>query len=287
MDEIFKDLEILGISDVGDIKLFSEAESNEEAEKILKESINSQIVYQRKIRCTLCGKEFLTSSVRAGRIRFSDTDLDFRPLYDGFDPILYDVVVCPFCGYAALNKFFTRLSDLKAKQIKQKISPTYVSKNYPVILDYEMAIERFKLTLLNSAIGHDSNGIKAYICLKLAWLYRGYYEQRVRRFNASKNSEEEILVFEEFNKGLIEKEKVFLRNACDGFKLAFEVEEFPIMGIDQGSMEYLIAELSRRVGDFGECKKWLSRVIQRQNSNKRLFNKIVEVKRRMTEGITE
>lgn len=287
MDEIFKDLETLGISDIGEIKLFSDDEINEEAEKNIKENIASQIVYQRKVRCTLCGKEFLTSSVRAGRIRFSDTDLDFRPLYDGFDPILYDVVVCPFCGYAALNKFFTRLSDLKAKQVKLKISPTYVSKNYPVILDYEMAIERFKLALLNSAIGHDNNGTKAYICLKLAWLYRGYFDQRKRRFNTSKKSEEEIEVFEDFNKGLLEKEKVFLKNACDGFKIAFEVEEFPIMGIDQGSMEYLIAELSRRVGDFNECKKWLSRVIQRQNSNKRLFNKIVEVKRRMNEGITD
>lgn len=284
MDEIFKELETMGISNIGNIKLFeSDDAEREEAIKAAETAAASQIVYQRKIRCTLCGREFFTSSVRPGRIRFIDTDLDFRPLYDNFDPILYDVVVCPYCGYAALNKFFTRLSEHKAKQVKAKISPGYVSKKYPIILDYEMAIERFKLTLLNSALGDDTNGTKAYICLKLAWLYRGYFDKSQK---AISRSDEDRLITNELNRGLLEKEMVFLKNARDGFKLAYETDGFPIMGIDQGSMEYLIAELSRRIGDFIECKKWLSLVIQRQNSNKRLYNKIVEVKKRMNDGDT-
>jgi len=284
MDELFKDLETLGISNFEDVSLFADdILKEEEIEKVLKDSISSQIVYQRKIRCALCGKESLTSSVRAGRIRFTDTDLDFRPLYDGFDPILYDVVVCPHCGYAALNKYFSRLSELKAKHVRQKISATYRGKEYPVILDYDMAIERYKLALLNSAIGHDTNGLKAYICLKIAWLYRGLLIERKNKTRVDRLSSEDQVTWKEFNQGLLDKELVFIKNACDGFKIAYETEDFPIMGIDQGSVEYLIAELSRRLGDFYESKKWLSRVIQRQNSNKRLYNKIVEVKKRVTE----
>lgn len=283
MDELFKDLEIMGITDFDDVELFVEESLKEEedaarATKAAKEMISSQIVYQRKIRCALCGKESLTSSVRSGRIRFLDTDLDFRPIYDGFDPILYDVVVCPYCGYAALNKYFNRLSELKAKHVKQKITATYKGKEYPLILDYDMAIERYKLVLLNCALGHDSNGLKAYICLKISWLYRGKIQERTKNTKFEKLSAEEKLIWTETNAGLIEKEVLFIKNAYEGFKIAYDVEEFPIMGIDQGSMEYLIAEMARRIGDFQESKKWLSKVIQRQSSNKRLYNKIIEVR---------
>lgn len=276
VDNLFKDLESMGITGGDRIDLFPD-ESKKEKPKVLKKVVNtSDIVYERSINCPACGKSFKTTSIRSGRVRFVDTDLDLRPIYSGFDPIPYDVVVCNHCGYAGLNKYFQSLSEFKAKNIKAEISANYKGKVYPEILSYELAIERYKLALFNSAVGHDANGTKAYLCLKISWLYRGW-----RLELAEEESEDKDLY-----KNLMIQEILFVKNAYEGFLIAYENEDFPIMSIDQGSMEYLIAELARRLGKFAEARKWLSRVIQRKNTNKRLHEKIFEVKDLINKEIT-
>jgi len=276
VDNLFKDLESMGISGVENINLFVD-ESKKEKSKVVKKTIKTNdIVYERSVSCPVCNKSFKTTSIRSGRIRFVDTELDLRPVYSGFDPIPYDVVVCNHCGYAGLNKYFQRVSEFKAKKIKAKISANYKGKVYPKVLSYEEAIERYKLALFNSVVGNDTNGTKAYLCLKISWLYRGWKLQL-----KEEESEDKDLF-----KALMVQELTFVRNAFEGFLIAYENETFPIMSIDQGSMEYLIAELARRQGKFDESKKWLSRVIQRQSTNKRLHNKIFEVKELINKEVT-
>lgn len=276
MDNLFKDLEGIGISGVEDINLFEDGLKKDEKPKIsIKVKDAEAIIYQRKVTCPVCNKLFMTSSIRTGRIRFVDTELDLRPIYNGFDPIPYDVVVCTHCGYAGLNKFFLKVSEFKAKIIKTKISVSYNGKEYPKVFTYEQAIQRYKLALLNSVVGHDSNGMKAYLCLKISWLFRGWQEQL----------REEGEIGSKRIKELKSNELIFVRKAFEGFLIAYECESFPIVGIEQDNLEYLISELARRLGEFDETRKWLSRVIQRQNTNKRLNDKIFQVKELMNKGI--
>lgn len=273
MDNLFKGLEDLGISDMSDIQLFDKPEDKEEKVKVIrKTNVAEDVVYQRKVTCPVCGKIFLTSSVRVGRIRFVDTELDLKPIYNDFDPIPYDVVICSHCGYGGLNKYFNRVSEFKAKSIKQIITANYKGKDYPLIYKYEHAVERYKLALLNSTIGHDNNGMKAYLCLKLSWLYRSWI-QEIKETDDEKDVESQIKL-----QKLSEAQHSFIKNAYEGFLIAYETEDFPIMGIDQGSLEYLIAELARQLSLYDESRKWLSRVIQRKNVNKRLYNKIQDMK---------
>lgn len=267
VENLFKDLECMGITDGESVRLFVDDTKDKhiKAENIIH---TSDILYERKITCPVCNTYFKTTSIRAGRVRFVDTELDLRPVYSGFDPIPYDVVVCSHCGYAGLNKYFQKVSEFKAKSIKVKISPYYKAKVYPMVLSYEEAIERYELALYNSALGKDSNGVKAYLCLKISWLYRGWRNKLIEE-----ESEDSLLI-----QNLYNKESLFSKNALQGFILAYENEAFPIMSIDQATMEYLIAELARRQGDFREARKWLSRVIQGENVNKRLHQKIFDVK---------
>ncbi len=266
MNEMFKELEQLGINLKEEIHLYNKPE-NKKNKPVVKPKIVKEVVYQRKMECPVCDSVFMTSSVRASRIRFIDTELDLRPLYEGFDPIPYDVVSCPMCGYAHLNKYFKNITDIKKDKIKDKISINFIGKDYSLEYTYEDAIERYKLALFNCIVGLDSVGIKAYLALKISWLYRGYIEKL----------EEDSSDNHALKRELKKMEKQFSQNAYDGFAIAYENETFPIAGIERNNIEYLIAELARRNSEFAEAKKWLSRVIVRQNS-KRLNNKIFEVK---------
>ncbi len=281
MDNLFKDLEGMGITGVENVSIFANESKKEKAKALRNEISSSDVVYERSVNCPVCNHSFKTTSIRAGRIRFIDTELDLRPVYNGFDPIPYDVVVCQHCGYAGLNKYYQRVSEFKAKNIKAKISAHYKGKVYPKILSYEEAIERYKLALFNSVVGNDSNGTKAYLCLKISWLYRGW------KLSLSEDDiNEDDIEVKAIMKDLMTQEVTFIKNAYDGFLIAYENETFPIMGINQGSMEYLIAELARRQGKFDEARKWLSRVIQRKSSNKRLHQKIYDVKVLINKEIT-
>ncbi len=271
MENIFKDLEELGFKNISDADLFQEKEQPKK--KVISKEKEAQLkvqtyIYQRKVDCPVCKHSFHSSTVRSGRVRFQGTELDLRPRYVGFDPLPYDVTVCNYCGYAAINKYFKNITEKKKRAVIENITRNYIGHKYNEILTYEESVERYKLVLLNSAVGGDSNGIKAYICLKISWLYRGWQES--------------LQALEQKDDALLQKlrtyEIVFVEKAFEGFKLAYATEKLPIMGIDEMTMEYIIAELARRLGDSKISKQWLGRVIGHSEVPKRLRDKVYDVK---------
>lgn len=57
------------------------------------------------------------------------------------------------------------------------------------------------------------------------------------------------------------EEKSFLDKALQGFLIAFQKEPTPIYNLDKYSLMYLIGELYRRTGDYGNAKYWMGQVI--------------------------
>lgn len=265
MDDLFKELQEMGLKR-DSTKLFNRNSADKDKPKI-NPNMAKEVVYQRKVNCPVCSTTFMTSSIRAGRVRFLDSESDLRPIYNGIDPIVYDVVACPVCGYAHLNKFFKSISEHKVKKVKEKVAKAYNGKKYDRIYSYEDGIERYKLALFNAVEGDDLDGMRAFLCLKISWLYRGLREQL--------KSEESSDIMR--MKSLEEQEQAFSAYALEGFLIAFNNEPFPIVGLDQNTLEYLIAELYRRQGDYHEARKWLSKVIGKANA-KRLNDKIKELR---------
>jgi uncharacterized protein (DUF2225 family) len=166
------------------------------------------------------------------------------PRYDNINPLFYDIVICPKCGYSAMIRYFDKIRDEQAQMIKSKISPRFKAKIYPDIYDVDIAIERYKLALLNTVVKNAKSSEKAYICLKIAWLLR-----------LKKSSDEELK---------------FIEQALIGFKEAYEKEPFPVCGMDRFTLMYLMGELSRRIGDEHEALLWFGKVIISTNVNPRL-----------------
>lgn len=62
-------------------------------------------VYDKKIECPVCMKEFTTKIVKTGKARFKGSEMDLRPIYEGVDTIKYDVYMCRTDVYAARFAF--------------------------------------------------------------------------------------------------------------------------------------------------------------------------------------
>jgi len=238
MNKIFSSLECLGLNYEDNIELYAKKEDNQD-EGINKKKENkidiNTLLLDKKITCPVCSKTFTCRAVKSyvSKVKSKDTDSFIR--YEDVNPYFYEVVVCPTCGYAALKSDFPKIQSYKRDVILMKISNKWQGKEYPQIYDEEIAIERYKLALLNAVLGEFKDSTKAVLCLKIAWMYR-----------------------------LLEKQKdenEFLERALQGFLIAYESERTPVYGLSRYSLEYIIGELYRRIGEYTNAKIWFGRVI--------------------------
>jgi hypothetical protein len=242
MKDIFEGLENLGLDDVKEEALFSQEQIlDDDFLKRQREEAIRDILFDRKAECPVCQLEFTSRAVKSGKLRLDDSDDDLRPKYNKLDPIPYDVMVCPTCGYASLAKTFKYVKTHRIPEFKNKVSTKYTPKTYGDFYTYDEAIERFKLALYDGIIFEISVLEKAYICLKIAWLYRGKREEKEKELSEDATQE------------LLDYEMTFLKQAYDGFKRAVDSEKFPQLGIDLLTAQYLVGELARRLGNVDEA----------------------------------
>ena len=219
---------------------------------------------------------FKAKNVKAGKVKLNSMDSDLRPKYQAMDSLKYDAVVCPNCGYAALNRFFNYMTSVQAKLIKENISSSF--RGLPQegeVYSYDDAIARHKLALVNTIVKRSKLSEKAYTCLKTAWLLRGKCEALPA----------ETPDYANVKKALQEEELEFLKNAYEGFQEAFSKEMFPMCGMDENTCTYLVGELARRLGHYEEASRWISRVLTARDANERIKAKAREAKEMITAAL--
>ena len=114
----------------------------------------TDFLLQKAIRCPVCDKVFKTLLVKNGRIKRKESDRDLRPRFMYIDTLKYDIASCPYCGYTAMNRYFEHMSTTQVKLIKEgvcmKFKPTSEISDEIKEIDYDEAIERYKLALYNA-----------------------------------------------------------------------------------------------------------------------------------------
>lgn len=260
-------LDIFGLGEIEKKELYEKKEKKlEQKTAPIKEE---DILFDKTYTCPICDNEFKARTVRAGKSRFLGTDLDLRPKYDGIDMIKYDTVVCPVCGYATLSRYFKFLTSAQSKLIRANISANFKGrKPDDKVYTYEQALERYKLVLANAIVKRAKPSEKAYICLKSGWLLRGMQE-------SLDNSDQGYL----FKKAALEKqEKEYLQNALDGFLAARQSEAFPMCGMDEITVDYLIAALSMNMEQYDLSMKIISNMLGSPQVNSRMKDKVRNLK---------
>lgn len=268
---LFSGLEELGLGKLKDVEVFDKEAETADKKGTVKKTVPKEedVLFDKKYTCPVCDEQFTSKAVRTGKVKLKCTDSDLRPIYELMEPIKYDAVVCSHCGYSALARFFPSITNSQAKIVKEKISNSFKGLNMNgETYTYDEAITRFKLALVNTVLKNTKASEKAYTCLKFAWLYRAKAE----------NLPTDTPDIEKVKQELAVNEAECIENAYEGFLVAFSKENFPICGMDEHTVTYLIAELARRCGKYEESSRWISQVLVARDANERIKEKARDIK---------
>ncbi len=189
-------------------------------------------IYDSVTTCPVCEQKFPGTKVRVGSHRVASQATDFAIQYEGVNPILYEIFVCPHCGYAAFQNNFDYVKPKDKKLFAAALAPHWRPKSYNGERTLDSALDTFKLALYCLQLRKAKNSEIAKTCLRIAWIYRWKDDPR---------------------------EVDFLKFALDCYTEAFQTEEFPLEKLDEPHCIYLIAELHRKLGDIEEATRWFGR----------------------------
>lgn len=229
-----------------------------------------EFLLEKSVQCKVCDQPFKTKIVKSGRVRRLDPDMDLRPRFQYIDTIKYDVTSCPFCGYTAMNRYFEQITTAQIKLIREEISMKFksISPKNEVFYSYDDAIERYKLSLINTVVKKGRDSEKAYTCLKISWLLRGKAEEMLVTTDEEKKAKAECKV----------QEEAFYQQAYDGFILAVSKEMFPMCGMEQNTMDYLLSYMSYHFKKYELAAKYLSSVLTSPSANRRMKDLALDLK---------
>lgn len=236
----------------------------------------SSFLLDKAIRCTVCDKVFKTKMVNS-RVKRLEPDIDLRPRYEYIDTLKYNTKSCPYCGYTAVSRYFEHLSSMQIKLVKEQICANFKASDdiEPKLLSYDEAIERYKLALFCSIAKKAKTSEKAYTCLNIAWLFRGKYE--------SLDPNDPAL--EQERKECKEQEEAFYAQAFEGLNKAMSTESYPICGMDECTMDYLLATMAYHFKKFDVASKCIARIQQSPAASKKMKDRAYDLKEKIVNEI--
>lgn len=205
----------------------------------------SEALYDKKIKCPICNNGFTSKRLRASAVRVDKRDEDFYTSYKGHNPMYYEILVCPHCGYSASENSFDSLSTKETTAIKEILSGKIINRSFCGERTVNDALDSFKLALFIAKSREAKNSIIAGLALKIAWIYREMKD---------------------------EKEIEFLEHALEYYKQAYDKENLPLGNLDEISVQYLIGELSRRLNKLNDAVFWFNKAVSNpeRSSNPRI-----------------
>lgn len=263
----------LGLGDLEGVSLFDNGKpkADEAAEANVASEIKEEdFLLDKTHECPICSNSFKCRSIRTGKARLIGSDMDLRAKFEGIEPLKYDVVSCPKCGFTALTRFFKPLTPGARKNVVEKICNNFKPQEgaAPLVYTYEEAIGRYKLALANAVVKMSKASEKAYICLRAGWLCRSYHED----LEAEETRDEAKIA----QAKALEDE--FLKNAYDGFIAARQAESFPMCGMDESTVDYLLACLAMRFEHYDVSSKMIASLLGSPSCSPRMKDKVRDLK---------
>lgn len=228
---------------------------------------DAEYVFAKNYTCPICEMEFKNPTVKSSKARMIGSDSDLRPIYETVNTLKYDVVLCPHCGYTALERYFKTVTQVQRRLIMEKVCAAYRPREQKDTFSYEDAFFRYKMALINSIAKNADDSEKAYVCLRCGWVLRGW------RQSLEGEEGQEALI-----DSLAKQEEEYLKSAKEGFEQANLKEDYPLCGMDESTVDYLIAALSIRSGEYDTAMKLLSGIIASREAGARIKDRARDLK---------
>lgn len=236
-------------------------------------------LFTKNICCPVCKGIFGTRVVKSGSLRRLEPDFDLRPRFRNIDTLKYEAYSCPHCGYSAMARYFDGLVKWQIERIKEKVCSNFKPADSQVLetVDYQTAINRYKLALYNADVKQGKLSEQAYTCLKISWLYRSVAEEMPEGTAEEKAKKEEILKTQE----------AFYKKAFEAFQKVISTEEFPICGMDSYTMDYLLAAMACHFKEYSYASKAVSNILASRTVDRRMKDKALDLKEVIVKGLKE
>lgn len=201
-------------------------------------------LYKKEMHCPVCHRDFLDTYPRYTRLRMEYVESDFRPHYvSDIFPFYYDITVCNNCGYGMLTDRFSEITEGERMRIREEILPKFHSRSYPLLLSKEQAEEKYKLAQLSAGLMNLKDSEYAYFMLRCAWFYKEVKEKANIQPNAELDLDSNTLRC--------------YAVAVEHFEKAYVAEEFPVRGMNELALAYLITVLNYRLQKMDKVNQWL------------------------------
>lgn len=272
--DLFSNLEKMGMTGFEGIDIFENPTNAHKAAAEVKihavtKPDESEMVFEKTVNCVVCGKAFKSLTVKSGKARVIARDMDLRPVFENFEASKYDVISCPYCGFSALTRYFTPLASVQKKLVLEKISSQVKPfDEHKSTLDYEEAISRYELALINSVVKMSKLSERAYTCLKIGWLLRSQAEE----INNDPMADASLVA------DIQKHEEEFLKKAYEGLSKAVQEEDFPMCGMDEHTVDYILAALAMRFGDENIAKKLVAEILVSKTASAGIKDKARDLK---------
>ena len=199
--------------------------------------------YQKDIECLHCKRKFKTTKVRSKFVKVESHDTDFQPIYQNQDinPLLYNIFVCEHCGFSFSEEFTKYFAPTVQNEIQEKIASKWSPRSFGTERSIQDGITAYKLGIFSGTIKKEKYVNIAGLALRTAWLYR--------------------------MSGDLEQEQRFLEIARDRYADSYSTDDYSGTQMSETRIIYLIAELSRRIGDIEYASRYFSKVIEKQSTS--------------------
>ncbi len=276
---LFSGLEKFGFSGKEDLNILGE-DNKEKKPQVTEKKQQVRAVPEEKdflipktIKCPICDRDFTSLHLKSGKLKRLEPDFDLRPNYLGVDTIKYDVTACPYCGYAAMNRYFEGISIAQMKLIRQEVGakfrPTKPEENDTY--SYEQALDRFKLSMVCTMTKKAKLSEKAYTCLKIAWLEREMLKTMPEKTQLEK--EEKAALKQEYD--------VFYRQAYEGFVKVSATEAPPFCGMDVNTLDFMLANMAYHHKEYDVASKYVFRLLGNKNTSARVKDRCLDLKEKI------
>ena len=190
-------------------------------------------MWKKDAKCPNCRTTFHAWDVKSTAVNAGTRESDYRIIYEGPDPNLYRVWVCPNCQLAANGEDFPKMSSNQLARAKPQIDATIAADpttyDFGYYRDENLALRSYQLAVAfyGGMKGGDEKCAGLYH--RMAWIERA----RERP----------------------EEEKTWLIKAAEYYEKAFTSSDAGSQGV---RWAYLIGDLSIRVEDYAKAVKWFT-----------------------------
>ncbi|KAB2954318.1 DUF2225 domain-containing protein [Heliorestis acidaminivorans] len=191
--------------------------------------------------CPICRQIFQATRVRSSFIRIRERKADFMIIYDGVNPIHYQIFVCPSCYYASQENNFDSPYGDTSKVARELFLLRQQEPNFLGVRSLPVVLRAFELAIRTAQISQAPASVSASLYLKCAWLAREMQDET--------------------------RSLVFIKESLKLYEKAYASER-SVGKMSSSTLSYLIGELYRQIGTYDEAIRWFSRTVMQSSAIK-------------------